>query len=70
MLNTTLKPNSARGKVAVARQLADTLNVPLRTHRMCKTNATLAIAVLLNRRKLDWHQNNDGAIVVRMGGAR
>jgi hypothetical protein len=67
------KQNSARGLVRVARELADTVGVPLQTHRMHKVPALLVINAILNRQRgirMEQRGASSNDVVIRMGGAR
>ena len=66
------KRNLARGLVTVARTLADTVGVPLTTHRMRKVPALLVINAILNRQRGIQLEQRGAAnlVVIRMGGAR
>lgn len=70
MTNTNAKPSSARGLVAVARTLADTVGIQLQTHRMRKVPALLVINAMLNRDRVILEQRGANAVIIRMGGAR
>jgi len=72
MTNEKRNPNSARGLVTVARTLADTVHIPLTTHRMRKLPALLVINAILNRDRVRMEQRTGDAngVVIRMGGAR